>query len=77
LISAAGGGYSHVARASLLIVAILFDFMALGAFLIIMASADPVILVISIGSMAAIFAFEKVYLSSRPDSGNGHSTHQN
>ncbi|GAB5457368.1 MAG: APC family permease [Henriciella sp.] len=51
------------ARAWVLITAILFDFTALGAFLFIKASADPIIVVIAFGSMAAIFVFEAFYLS--------------
>lgn len=66
------------ARASVLIAAILFDLIALGAFLFIKASADPMIVVIAIGSMAAIFAFEALYLGrirdkEAPDHAHTHS----
>lgn len=66
------------ARAWVLIAAILFDLIALGAFLFIKASADPIIVVIAIGSMAAIFAFEALYLGrlrdkEAPDPAHSHS----
>lgn len=51
------------ARGWVLLTAIALDLAALGAFVFIKASADPVILVIAFGSMAAIFAFEALYLS--------------
>lgn len=56
------------ASAPVLILAILFDAAALGAFVLIKAGDDPVIIVTALGSMAAIFGFEKLYLSSRPAS---------
>lgn len=56
------------ASAPVLILAILFDAAALGAFLFIKTGDDPVIIVTALGSMAAIFGFEKLYLSSRPAS---------
>lgn len=56
------------ASAPVLILAILFDAAALGAFVLIRAGDDPVIIVTALGSMAAIFGFEKLYLSSRPAS---------
>jgi hypothetical protein len=46
-----------------LVCAILFDFVALGAFLVMKAMSDPLIIVISISGIAGIFAFEKLYLS--------------
>ena len=51
---------------------------ALGAFLFIKASADPMIVVIALGSMAAIFAFEALYLrrirdKEAPDHAHSHS----
>ena len=66
------------ARASILVAAILFDLIALGAFLFIKATADPMIVVIAIGSMAAIFAFEALYLGrirdkEAPDHAHSHS----
>jgi len=66
------------ARAWVLIAAILFDLIALGAFLFIKASADPMIVVIALGSMAAIFAFEALYLGrirdkEAPDHAHSHS----
>ena len=50
---------------------------ALGAFIFIKAMADPAIVVIAIGSMAAIFAFEAFYLGKvrnkeTPDDAGSH-----
>ncbi|WP_273183386.1 APC family permease [Hyphomonas adhaerens] len=65
------------ARAWTLVAAILFDMTALGAFIFIKAMADPAIVVIAIGSMAAIFAFEAFYLGKvrnkeTPDDAGSH-----
>lgn len=46
-----------------LVCAILFDLVALGAFLVMKAMSDPLIIVISVSGIAGIFAFEKLYLS--------------
>jgi amino acid transporter len=46
-----------------LVCAILFDLVALGAFLVMKAMSDPLIIVISISGIVGIFAFEKLYLS--------------
>ena len=47
----------------ILITAIILDIVVLGAFLIVKGANDPVIIVISFAGIAAIFAFEKFYLS--------------
>ncbi|WP_420430702.1 APC family permease [Hyphobacterium sp.] len=48
-----------------LICAILFDLVALGAFLVMKAMSDPAIIVISASGIFGIFVFEKIYLSRR------------
>ncbi len=53
------------ARPWVLISAILFDLLALGAFIFIKANSDPMIVALAMGSMAAIFAFEHFYLRHR------------
>ncbi|GJL96542.1 MAG: amino acid permease [Hyphobacterium sp.] len=55
-----------------LICAILFDLVALGAFLVMKAMSDPAIIAISVTGIVAIFAFEKFYLSRRRKSGESH-----
>lgn len=60
-----------------LICAILFDLIALGAFLVMKAISDPAIIVISVSGIAAIFAFEKFYLSKqRTKDGSHEAGHQ-
>tara|TARA_R110002073_G_scaffold40507_1_gene114741 strand:- start:1401 stop:2729 length:1329 start_codon:yes stop_codon:yes gene_type:complete len=53
------------ANPAVLICAILFDLVALGAFLVMKAMSDPAIIVISASGILAIFVFEKIYLSRR------------
>lgn len=53
------------ASAWVLVTAIGFDVAALVAFLIIKGTADPMIVVIAILAIAAIFAFERFFLSQR------------
>lgn len=53
------------ARLWVLVSAIVLDAAALGAFLIIKGSADPLIVVIAIAAIAAIFVFEKFFLARR------------
>jgi len=57
------------AKAWVLVTAMLLDAAVLVAFLIIKGSADPMIVVIAIVSMAAIFLFEKVFLARRRNRG--------
>ncbi len=54
------------AHASVLIVAIVLDAVALSAFLIVKFRADPVIILIAAIGIATIFAFEKIYISRTP-----------
>jgi amino acid transporter len=57
-----------------LICAILFDLVALGAFLVMKAMSDPAIIVISAMGIIAIFVFEKFYLSRRREKRETHET---
>ncbi|MFH1516381.1 MAG: amino acid permease, partial [Pseudomonadota bacterium] len=62
------GVYRHLrqdvgARAPVLITAIILDAVALGAFLLMKAQSDPLIVVIALAGMGVIFAFEHFYLS--------------
>jgi len=57
-----------------LICAILFDLVALGAFLVMKAMSDPAIIVISATGIIAIFVFEKFYLSRRREKRETHET---
>ncbi len=59
----------------ILISAICLDIAALGAFLVLKLQSDPMIIIIAIIAMAAVFGFEKFYLSQRrdaPSSNGGH-----
>jgi amino acid transporter len=58
----------------ILLLAILFDAAVLIAFLAIKGSTDPIIIAISVGGIAFIFGFEKLYLSHRRETGDGKST---
>lgn len=53
------------ANAAILITAIVFDFVVLSAFLWLKGQADPLILWVAGGSIAAVFAFEGFYLRTR------------
>ncbi len=53
------------AKTWILVSAILFDAVALFAFLMIKGSADPLIVVIALISIAALFLFERYFLSRR------------
>jgi amino acid transporter len=66
------GVYRHLredvgAKAPVLITAILLDAVALGAFLVMKGQSDPLIVVIALVGMVAIFAFEHFYLSKAGD----------
>jgi amino acid transporter len=50
------------ARAAILIASILFDLLALGAFVTLKAVQDPLIIVISMIGIALVFGLEKLYL---------------
>lgn len=68
------------ANPAVLVAAILFDLVALGAFLSLKAVQDPLIVLISAGGIALVFGFEKLYLgqvradetASETDSGHHH-----
>ncbi|WP_346732142.1 APC family permease [Rhodothalassium salexigens] len=51
------------ARASVLVAALCLDAAALAAFVALKAATDPLIVIVSLGSMAAVFAFEAVFLA--------------
>lgn len=59
------------ANPAVLVAAITFDLIALGAFISVKLLSDPLIIAISIGGIAAIFIFEKIYLARRPDKSEG------
>ena len=60
------------ANPAVLISAILFDLVALGAFLVMKAMSDPAIIAISTAGILGIFVFEKLYLGRRRDSDEAH-----
>jgi len=51
----------------ILISAVCLDLAALGAFLVLKAQSDPLIIIIAFAGMAAVFGFEKFYLSNYRD----------
>ncbi|GAC24090.1 amino acid transporter [Paraglaciecola mesophila KMM 241] len=51
------------AKATILLSAIIFDLIVLGAFLSMKAASDPIIIAISFVGIIGLFAFEKYYLS--------------
>lgn len=51
-----------------LVSAILLDTAALGAFIMLKAQSDPLIIIIASVGMLAVFGFERFYLSHRRDS---------
>jgi len=58
-----------------LVTAIIFDLVALGAFMAIKAMSDPAIIAIAVSGIAAIFLFEKLYLSRfRKEADERHET---
>ncbi|WP_430404291.1 APC family permease [Hyphomonas sp.] len=50
------------AKAGIVITAILLDTIALGAFVLIKAQSDPMIIIIALAGIGIIFAFERFYL---------------
>ncbi len=77
------GVYRHLkddveASGWVLLSAISLDLIVLGAFLIMKAASDPMIIAISLAGIAGFFAFEKYYLSNRrsdDDASTPHSDH--
>ncbi len=76
------GVYRHLrddvgARGWVLLTAIALDLIVLGAFLVMKAGSDPLIIAIALGGIALIFGFEKLYLGPiRDRQGDGaHDTH--
>jgi amino acid transporter len=66
------GVYRHLredvgARASVLISAMVLDTVVLGAFLMMKAQSDPMIIVIALAGIAGTFGLEKLYLSRKRD----------
>jgi hypothetical protein len=57
-----------------LITAIVLDAVALGAFLMMKGQSDPLIVVIALVGIGAIFAFEHFYLSKTDDGGDTASS---
>ena len=62
------------ARGLIIITAVIFDLVALVAFLVIKWSSDSLIVYLSIGGIALVFAFEKFFLGRRR--GNGGDDHK-
>lgn len=62
------------AKAWVLVSAMILDIVVLAAFLIIKGSVDPMIVVFSIVSIAAIFLFEKLFLARRRGDRESEST---
>lgn len=76
------GIYRHLrhdvgARSWILLTAIALDLLVLGAFLVMKAKSDPMIIAISLGGLAIIFGFEKLYLGPTRefDEGTSHDPH--
>ena len=63
------------ANAAVLLGAIALDAVVLGAFLVMKAQSDPLIIVVSIVGIASIFVFEAMFLRPRREAGKGHSGH--
>lgn len=63
------------ANAAVLLGAIALDAVVLGAFLVMKAQSDPLIIVVSIAGIASIFVFEAMFLRPRREAGKGHSGH--
>ncbi len=64
------------ANAIILSLAILFDVIVLAAFLFIKGGSDPLIIAISLGGIALIFGFERIFLSRiREDDTTSSSSH--
>ena len=59
------------AKAGIVVTAILLDAIALGAFVLMKAQSDPMIIVIALSGIGIIFGFEKFYLRQvrEPDEG--------
>lgn len=64
------------ANAFILITAIILDMIVLGAFLIVKAQSDMLVIYVSLAGMAIIFAGEKLFLShySKENKGESHGT---
>lgn len=63
------------ANGAVLLGAIALDAVVLGAFLVMKAQSDPLIIVVSIVGIASIFVFEAMFLRPRREAGKGHSGH--
>jgi amino acid transporter len=63
------------ANAAVLLGAIALDAVVLGAFLVMKAQSDPLIIVVSIVGIASIFFFEAMFLRPRREDGKVHSGH--
>lgn len=74
------GVFRHLRRevrasGAVLLGAIALDAAVLGAFLVMKAQSDPLIIVVSIVGIASIFVFEAMFLRPRREAGKGHSGH--
>jgi amino acid transporter len=58
-----------------LVSAIFLDVAALGAFILLKAQSDPLIIIIALVGMLSVFGFERFYLSHRRDSQVEHTGH--
>lgn len=59
----------------ILVCAIILDIVVLGAFLFVKTRSDPLILIISIVSIAAIFLLEKLFIDQSPKARQGSHKH--
>ena len=64
------------ANAFILITAIILDVVVLGAFLMVKAQSDMLVIYVSLAGMAIIFAGERLFLRhySKEDKGESHGT---
>ncbi|WP_155841761.1 hypothetical protein [Hyphomonas atlantica] len=58
----------------ILVTALVLDAVALGAFLILKWQADPTIILIAIGGMTTVFAFERFFLRHLRNQSSDQST---
>ena len=76
------GVYRHLLReveasAVVLLVAMVLDAIMLSAFIVIKASSDPLIIIVSVSGIVGVFAFEKLYLSRNRGTDIADHKHRN
>jgi len=74
------GVFRHLRRevgasTPILLGAIVLDVVVLGAFLVMKGRADPVIIVVAIAGIGAVFAFEAMFLRPRREAGGARHRH--